>query len=684
MSHETKSDRVEELSLAAGVLTLLCFAVVAWLPDTRLWGLAAWTYRPWWVPVGLLAIGVIAIFRVRRAMATARDGTDNRRYYLLSAEIALTFGILLYLLRSRAHFLGDGYQILANLAAESPFVKPTDLGEMLIHLWLKPLFGDGEAGALMIYQAISFASGLLFFGIAVIASARVFQHNLKRLLFVLGLISGGYSLLFFGYVEHYSMFAVSVLAFVLFGLMIGRGQMTRWWILAPLAVAIFLHGLGIVLVPAAAVALISRTAFGRNSARFVRTYLWVVVATGLIMAAALYLALYNFGYQTRFLLVPVLSDMFTVEGYTLFSADHLADILNLLIILVPGLLVFLVWLVVKHPGDRQRNGGLAFLLTVIVSALGVVFVLDPRLGMPRDWDLLSFAGIPLTVLVHYLFLRREGIHHSRLVLSGTVITLSLLSLIPRAIQQASPETAAAQFIDYIKLDTTRNRNASKFLPRYYESVGDMATAESVDEWRRSLYPQTALNDSAMSRTAVGEYRQAAGLLWQAVTIDPTYWDAWTNLGQNYWYLKKADSALILFDIAAGWNPYNASIAQNAAAVNFNIGNLDEAERLSLKALNLEPERLESLVALAVLSRRVSRTQDYFDYPVRIAAHPEVPMVYLRELGDQYLAKGRFDEAADVYRRALTGGLDTAIVCDRLEKYPALRRSLDMQPATVTR
>ena len=39
---------------------------------------------------------------------------------------------------------------------------------------------------------------------------------------------------------------------------------------------------------------------------------------------------------------------------------------------------------------------------MLVCCLGAVFVLDPKLGMPRDWDLFSFAGVPFVVLCYCL------------------------------------------------------------------------------------------------------------------------------------------------------------------------------------------------------------------------------------------------------------------------------------------
>ena len=72
-----------------------------------------------------------------------------------------------------------------------------------------------------------------------------------RALLVLGLSSGGYMLLFFGYVENYAPLCLGIALFLMTGVLITRGKLKRWLIVLPLAVAVFFHLAGLALVPAA-------------------------------------------------------------------------------------------------------------------------------------------------------------------------------------------------------------------------------------------------------------------------------------------------------------------------------------------------------------------------------------------------------------------------------------------------
>ncbi|MCK4461803.1 MAG: hypothetical protein KAW46_08350, partial [candidate division Zixibacteria bacterium] len=125
--------------------------------------------------------------------------------------------VLFYFLRARTHFLGDGYTLLSSLATDqATAMKIREYGESLLHIWLENLIGgDGQAAALLSYQIISIAAGLLFVIVTALFASKLFERTADRVLFLLGVCTGGYMLLFFGYVENYSLFVLSVLVYTL-------------------------------------------------------------------------------------------------------------------------------------------------------------------------------------------------------------------------------------------------------------------------------------------------------------------------------------------------------------------------------------------------------------------------------------------------------------------------------------
>ncbi len=315
------------------------------------------------------------------------------------------FGLLFYVLRAKTHFLGDGYLVLSNLASAAPYVKPTEWGGTALNILLKGLIGGNpEQAALLSFQGTSIGAGVLFILVAAAFTRALFERTIHRILFLLGICTGGYMLLFFGYVEYYSLFILSVMVYTLTGLLVIKGKLNRWVTIAPLFLAVFFHVMGVSLIPSVIYLLASRTRIGEFMSRQNRA---VKIAAGIGLAAisvVIFGYFYSNGYTFRLALVPLIQDRFTVESYTLFSPAHLVDFLNLLLLLLPGLLLFIaVFLLAQGKGLLMRREYI-YLLVLSGSVLGAIFVVDPKLGMPRDWDLFSFAGLPLATLCFYRLL----------------------------------------------------------------------------------------------------------------------------------------------------------------------------------------------------------------------------------------------------------------------------------------
>jgi len=152
--------------------TLVAFLVASFFPEQRVWGFNWWAYYPDWVRWGLFGLGVaipllVHFHRNRLQAIWDREYSESHRPMNAAATVvavALVLPVLFYLLRSTTFFLGDGYIYLSLLAHEVPLVKYRNLGEALAHIGLKQLLGlKGESGALITFQIISIAAGVLFF-----------------------------------------------------------------------------------------------------------------------------------------------------------------------------------------------------------------------------------------------------------------------------------------------------------------------------------------------------------------------------------------------------------------------------------------------------------------------------------------------------------------------------------------
>ncbi|HWR83744.1 MAG TPA: tetratricopeptide repeat protein [Candidatus Deferrimicrobium sp.] len=594
-----------------------------------------------------------------------------------SAAVWLTivcFGLAFMLLPAGTHFLGDGYQLLARLAAGTPSAKVWDIGASWLHDVIYSIL-PGEAGsrALLTYRVTSVSAGLIMLVGTALLSHRLFRSRFLAYLFSLGLWSGGYMLLFFGYVENYSPFIASVVLYVLVGLLACERKISRLWLFVPFALAAFLHLFGLLLLPSLLYLLLRTSRPGRALGRLpLKSKLLLATVLALISAVS-YHFIYNASYFLTFALLPLTPDRFTIENDTLFSFKHILDICNLLMLLLPGLPVLVIALLLRPVRSYRHQPPYTFLFILILSTLAAVYVLNPGIGMPRNWDLFSIAGVPLAIFCFYVLLNVS--RGARPLMFGALLAIALNFLVlgPRVASQVVPELGVAHFKNYLTLDKIRNRNARRLLVDYYRQIGDTAAARTEQARTQADFPESVHNRRARELMAQSQYREAAEHLHKAMELDPVSSDAYANLGSCLLNESKLDSALVLLQIADGLNPYNASTLNNLGTVYLRKGDLRRAERFFLRSLAIDSTGENALAGLASAYLRLGHYDRSLHYVSVLYERANVSSDYFRQAGDAYVGVQAFDQAAQAYEYAVRRGLDPAYVRNQEIKFPQLRR-----------
>ncbi|MEW6412036.1 MAG: tetratricopeptide repeat protein [Candidatus Zixiibacteriota bacterium] len=650
-------------------LVVVLYLLASLLPQYRLWGFSHWAYYEWWVQLGLLVVAAIVpplVWSVRRRVSDVS-------YPLVAGAVTVVMGLSFYVFRARTHFDGDGYLVKSMLAEENPLIKFTNFGAVVVNRFVYGLLSDiGPDPSLLTFYLISFVAGIVFIISVAAAAEVVVDKSRHRTLFLLGGVSGGYMLLFFGHVENYSLFAATVGVFCTVGVWIAARRLNRWVILLPLGVALLLHVLGVTLIPAAGYILIRRT---RLAAAISNAALTLKIAIVSVVAAALIAAfsyLYSTRYYFRFAIVPLFSDRFTLNGYTLFSVTHLMDLLNLVMFLLPGLPVALLALM-KTDGRRAlRLPKIRFLLMVLVFSLAAVVMFDPKLGMPRDWDLFAFFAIPLTFLVFSMLLKDSGNLKMAGSIAVLVIALGLVALFSRAYNQTSDEISVGRMRRCIELDPLRNRSGVWVMVGYFNDRGDTLAAQSEFDNVVDGFPEWQLNKNGSDLIGAGEYRKAIGYLRQALSINPGYYLAYSNLGCAYLYLKQYDSAIAYYEIANGINPGNSTVTSNMSGAHYYLGHYAEAEEHAVEALRLDSTNVAAVLNLAMTYKATGRYQEYVGCLEKGCCMGDVPLKPIQDLLIIYINQGKFDRASSLLPRAISRGMDTSQVRMLRERYPQLR------------
>lgn len=660
-------------------LVVLLFGLAALAPELRLWGCGSWAFLPRWAAGLLLVAGLIAGVAALRLPVISRIASrveplpsNEHSYSLIASAAALLLTALFWWFSSTTHFLGDGYQLLSRLTGGTMMIKSWDTGaSVLMSSLYGVLAGLPQERALQAYQLVSILSGLLFVVVAALSARGLFQDTERRVLFSLGLCGGGYTLMFFGYVENYALFIVAVLTFCLLGLLALRGRISRWWTVLPVVVASGLHIFGLLLAPGLIYLLTHDTPLGVGLETLrPRQKVTLGVALLVIAAVAYYFLHARFRFFT-FALLPLLPDRFTVEGDYLVSFKHLVDVGNLLLLLLPGLPLLAIVLLGKSSRAYWQEAEPRFLLVTFVSSLAAVYVFNPGIGMPRNWDLFAVAGVPLAVLGYYGVL--HGAVRSREAILAVLLAIVLggLSLGPRVAAQRIPEIGIATFKNYLSLDKIRNRNARSLLITYYRESGDFTRAEAEQAAAEADFPESQLNKRARGLIAQQQYREAAQLLQKAIAINPLFSDGYANLGICMLETGRGDSALQLFDLADGINPYNVSTINNIGTAWLRRKEYAKALTLFERSLLIDSTSTSSLVGMASVMVGLNDFEASIRYVDRLAGHDDIPAAYFQQAGNAFAERDAYSQAARAFAHALAKGMDSAMLREAQTKYPQL-------------
>jgi tetratricopeptide (TPR) repeat protein len=592
----------DEKTFRIAYIILILFFILRFIPfifpESRMWGFNFLLFLPvpYTVVYVILTVAAIILPFIKRFEGineqiingySAVFCESSNKYY---ARLAVTFvcTILFLLFLADTHFLGDGYAVIANLASETgSFIKWSEMGVTHFLLSLQSLVGPkSEEAALSAFRIVSVFSGIFSVWIFFLISQEISEDKTKRFLTFLMLIMSGGLLLFFGYAENYPLLWVAFPGFAYFGLRyINRDK----WLIGPivfLALGMFTHMQAVQMIPAFILLIFCKGWPRRLYDRF-KFIFWILA--GII--TVILLMRFHHQYITDLYIEDIFLPMF--EGKPsdpdclIFSLTHLADIFSHLLLLSP--LVYLVFIMsIKRLPRLFKRADTIFLLLLTLTGLGFLMVIDPKLGMARDWDLLSLAAFGLTLLTVHLLGKNQILALKRLILP--IVIYAVCAALPYLFMNLTPVSAVKYVKYFINLDIQKSLPATVVLRTYYKKQEYQPAVDSLDALYNKRYQNKIKIRQAINSMHSGDLETARRL---AATIKPlrffaNYHDMLSNL---YRHAGDQDRALEEYGKVISLQRYNHNVWLNRARTLIALRRFDEAVPDLRKALHLHNNSL---------------------------------------------------------------------------------------------
>ncbi|MFH2036681.1 MAG: hypothetical protein ABIJ45_09785, partial [Candidatus Zixiibacteriota bacterium] len=314
----------------------------------------------------------------------------KRYYYRLFFVIIMGFMFVIF--SAETHFLGDGYAMLSNLSSESGtyYLWTEALVILIVKFIQSPLGTPGYDTAQTAFRIVAVLAGVITIWFYFLIADIISNNSRMRLLAFASLFGSGTLLLFFGYVESYPLLWIGFSGLIYFAISFLKTGRNLILVLLFFTFGALIHLQMLVLSPAIIYLLFSR---GRGRLLYdkYKKYFWglstLLTAIGVYFFFRKYYS--NLYFENIFL--PLFKGKPATPSYYIFSFTHFIDIANQLLLLSPLFPLFVVAAIMQKKPILNSSINIFLGITGICS-LGFIFVVDPQLSMPRDWDLFSLTG----------------------------------------------------------------------------------------------------------------------------------------------------------------------------------------------------------------------------------------------------------------------------------------------------
>jgi tetratricopeptide (TPR) repeat protein len=611
--------RLEKVVLFACGFMIFIHAVASFFPEERLWGvnhLAYVFFIPRWIIV-ILAFFVLVpkvnkiFYNVIAAFFTLVEKSLKRiNRYCKYLFFSLGSIIVFWVFDAKTHLLGDG-SVRGNEIMAGTKLSVTEPLDFYLHALVYDFL---KLDAYQTYTLISCLAGAGFIFLSLCLSHLLGKENKEKVLAFVVLVSMGSIQLFFGYIESYSLVYVGILTYFLFSFLYLKGRCGLFFPSLALLTSISLHLSAVYLLPS--LVYLHLVSSQKEKKHFNFKKILSVVFILLIVGAGFFILSKKNPNPTSVTayLIPLAGG--ENDPYSLFSGAHLVDMINEQLLLSPaGIILWAMVIFFARKIDFKDRVATFFIIVTLFSFM-FAFVMDPKLGYARDWDLFSTTGLGYTLLGIYLWLNYFRQDKAR-KLNYMIIALSftaLFSTLPWIYVNAQEDQAVERFKALLDLDVKRSGYGHEILAYYYRDKG-LVNAET-EEWTKALSiveNERYVGNLGICYTELGRHQEAIVMFKKWIQMNPNSAIAYNNLGKALSQVGEYEEAKRQYQMALKVEPNYFKAYSNLGALLIQMGRYQEAFESLMSAIRINPNYFRAYTHLALLYNRMGKPEEVIPF-----------------------------------------------------------------------